>query len=170
MSENKENLDSKKKLFKNEADSLDQENVESLKQKLDECQVAQQEWKERCMRLTADMANFNKRTDKEKAQWSELARADTLTPLLNIIDDFERAIEKEQVSEGIAMIHATLLEFLKNAGVSEVSYVQFDPEFHEALMQVESDGKESGTIVEVMQKGYALGDKVLRAAKVSVAK
>ena len=164
MSENKEPSESKKKLLKNghEADSIEQQ--------LAACQTAQQEWKEKCMRLTADLANFNKRITKEKAMWSVLARTGVLTPLLSVIDNFDRAIEKEQVSDGIKMIHTALGEFLKQAGVQEVSYDEFNPEMHEALMQVDSEDKKSGEIIEVMQKGYTLGEKILRPAKVSVAK
>lgn len=164
MSEHKEQSEPKKKLFKNEPEA------DSLEQQLEKCQLAQQEWKEKCMRVSADLANFNKRVEKEKALWSAFARADVLTPLLNVVDDFDRAMETEQVSDGIKMIHTAFNEFLKNADVKEVSYEQFNPEFHEALMQVDAEDKESGAIVQVMQKGYILGDKVLRPAKVSVAK
>lgn len=142
----------------------------SCQQELAACQAAQQEWKEKYLRVMADMANYNKRIEKERALWSQLARADLLTPLLDVVDNFDRAAQTEELNPGIKMIHSAFVEFLKNSGVQEVSYDTFNPELHEALMQVDAEGKESGTIVTVMQKGYALGDKVLRPAKVSVTK
>jgi molecular chaperone GrpE len=143
---------------------------QELETKLAACMVAKQEWQEKYMRLTADLANFNRRIEKERAMWSDLARADLLTPLLTVIDNFDRAVQTEQVSPGVKMIHSAFVEFLKNAGVKEVAYDTFNPEIHEALVQVDVEGKEAGTIVEVMQKGYILGDKVLRPAQVSVTK
>ena len=68
------------------------------------------------------------------------------------------------------MIHDSFTEYLKTAGVTEMPYDQFDPEQHEALIQVDSDDHDAGAIVTVMEKGYLLNDRVLRPAKVSVAK
>lgn len=145
------------------------QDLASCQQELASCQAAQQEWKEKYMRVMADMANYNKRIEKERALWSQLARADLLTPLLDVVDNFDRAAQTEELNPGIKMIHSAFVEFLKNSGVQEVPYDTFNPDFHDALMQVDPvEGKDSGTIVQVMQKGYALGDKVLRPAKVSV--
>lgn len=146
------------------------QDLASCQQELVACQAAQQEWKEKYLRVMADMANYNKHIEKERALWSQLARADLLTPLLDVVDNFDRAAQTEELNPGIKMIHSAFVEFLKNAGVQEVSYDAFNPELHEALMQVDAEGKDSGTIVAVMQKGYALGEKVLRPAKVSVTK
>ncbi len=78
--------------------------------------------------------------------------------------------ELQAWADGIAMIHTAFKEFLKNAGVKEVPYDHFNPEYHEALMQVDSDTQDAGEIVDIMEKGYMLNDRVLRPAKVSVAK
>lgn len=163
--------ESENKIFTQQEESamIDQELAECQRE-LAACQLAQQEWKEKYLRSVADLTNFNKRIERERALWSQLARADLLVPLLDVVDNFDRAVQTEQVSPGITMIHSAFVEFLKNAGVQEVPYDQFNPEFHEALMHVDAEEKDSGTIVQVMQKGYALGDKVLRPAKVSVTK
>lgn len=151
-----------------------QEAVEQLNQ----CKATLAEWQEKYARLTADLENYKKRTIKERSAWAESAQEKLLFPLLTIVDNFDRAMEfKPEVSQelqswidGIAMIHTAFADFLKNAGVKEMSYDTFNPELHEALMQVDSDEKESGEIVQVMEKGYLLNDRVLRPAKMSIAK
>jgi len=150
-----------------------------LSKELDACNATIKEWQEKYMRLSADLENFKRRTEKEQQLWREMAQADILLKLLTIVDNFDRAMEhKSQQSpeelkswaEGIAMIYGSFGEFLKSVGVQEVPYDVFDPSYHDALMQVDSDTHESGAIVTVLEKGYMLGDRVLRPAKVSVAK
>lgn len=152
---------------------------ENVSKELDACKASMKEWQEKCMRLSADFENFKRRTANEQKIWAELVQLDLLTQLLSIVDNFDRAMEhKEQPSEqemaswvdGIAMIYNDFVEFFKKVGVKEVSYDEFDPTYHEALMQVDSDEHESGQIVAVVQKGYMLNDRVIRPAKVSVAK
>lgn len=157
-----------------------------LSQQLDACKSSLQEWQEKYMRLSADLENFKRRMEKEQQLWREMAQADLLIPLLGIVDNFDRAMEHKDKSlaaagssipeelnswvDGVAMIHGSLADFLVNAGVKEVFYDTFDPSFHDALMQVDSDAHASGAIVDVMEKGYLLNERVLRPAKVSVAK
>lgn len=171
---NTENKESEQALQESEGVSLENETENQLNQ----CKVTLAEWQDKYARLTADLENYQKRTVKERSAWAESAQEKLLLPLLSIVDNFDRAMElKPEVSEdmqswvdGIAMMYTAFGDFLKNAGVKEVSYDSFDPEFHEALMQVDSDEKESGQIVQIMEKGYMLNDRVLRPAKVSVAK
>ncbi len=145
---------------------------------LDQCKVTLAEWQEKYARLTADLENYKKRTIKERSAWAQSAQEKVLTQLLGIVDNFDRAMEHsvevpqelQSWTDGIAMIHSSFKDFLKNAGVKEMAYDIFNPELHEALMQVDSDEKQSGEIVNVMEKGYTLNDRVLRPAKVSVAK
>ena len=145
---------------------------------LTQCQTTLAEWQEKYTRLTADLDNFKKRTIKERADWAQTSQVKLLTTLLEIVDNFDRAMSVEQEVpqemqswvDGVSMIHSAFKEFLTSAGVKETPYDTFNPEFHEALMQVESDAKKSGEIVEVMEKGYVFGDRVVRPAKVSVAK
>ncbi len=145
---------------------------------LSQCQTALAEWQDKYTRLTADLDNFKKRTIKERADWAQASQVKLLISLLEIVDNFDRAMSIEQEVpegmqswvDGVSMIHSSFKEFLASAGVKETSYDTFNPEFHEALMQVQSDDKQSGEIVEVMEKGYMQGDRVLRPARVSVAK
>lgn len=161
----KEKETPKKKLFKNMESPQ-----ESLKQELEACLAAQTEWKDKFMRANADLANFQKRMEKERTMWAQVVQSELLLKLLEIIDNFDRAVEAEQVSDGIQMIHDSMHDYLNNVGVTEISYKQFDPTMHEALMQIDSDEHKAGDIVQVMQKGYMLKGQVLRPAKVSVAK
>ncbi len=145
-------------------------NSESLQKQLEACSKEQAEWKERALRLSADLENYKRRMEKEQGHWMQRAQATLLEGLLPIVDNFDRAVAHAQDNEGISMIHNELQAYLEKAGVKEVACDQFDPTYHEALMQIESEDKESGQIVEVLQKGYQLGEHVLRPAKVSVAK
>ncbi len=152
---------------------------DTLSKELDACRISVKEWQEKYARLSADLENFKRRIAKEQRDWAETAQADIIIQLLAITDNFDRAMEhKEQQSpeemqswaDGITMIYNALGEFLKKAGVREMSYDTFDPSYHEALLQVDSDEHKSGAIVAVVEKGYLLNDRVLRPAKVSVAK
>ncbi len=151
---------------------------EETVEQLNQCKVTLAEWQEKYARLTADFENYKKRTMKERSAWAESAQVALLSELLAIVDNFDRAMEHQREvpqelqgwADGIAMIHTAFKDFLKNAGVKEVPYDQFNPEFHEALMQVDSDTQDAGEIVDVMEKGYMLNDRVVRPAKVSVAK
>ena len=147
-------------------------------EQLSQCKVTLAEWQEKYARLTADLENYKKRTMKERSAWAESAQVALISELLAIVDNFDRAMEHQREvpqelqawADGIEMIHTAFKDFLKKAGVKEVPYDQFNPEFHEALMQVDSDTQDAGEIVDIMGKGYMLNDRVLRPAKVSVAK
>ena len=143
------------------------------------CKQSLAEWQEKFARLSADFENYKKRLSREQASWKQLAQIQVLTDLLPIIDNFERAMthvdtvrskSDESWVDGIAMIYSSFLDYLQKVGIKEVSYQTFDPVFHEALMHVESPDHKSGEIVQIMEKGYLLGDRVLRPAKISVAK
>ncbi len=165
--------------IKGKSQSQPQKESDTLLQELDACKLSVKEWKEKYVRLSSDLENFKRRIAKEQQMWAQLAKADLLISLLAIVDNFDRAMEHKDVElpeelqswvDGIEMIHTSIGEFLTKAGVKEVSYDQFDPSYHEALLHVDSDKHKSGQIVEVMEKGYMLNDRVLRPAKVSVAK
>lgn len=162
-----------------EQEELFSEKREEQSQEFVACQASLKEWQEKYVRLSADFENFKRRMEKEQQQWRDMAQADLLLKILSITDNFDRAMEhKDQQSvdefsswaEGIAMIHGALSEFLKGVGVTEVSYEKFDPLYHDALMQVESGEHEPGSIVTIMEKGYLFNGRVLRPAKVSVAR
>jgi len=166
ITEDQQGTSKEKTLFKNELSDAD-----SLSQELEACKIAQEEWKDKCIRAAADLINFQRRMEKEQANWAYTARVSILIPLLEIVDNFDRALATdENVSEGIRMIRSSCNELLKKSGVKEVSYESFDPTIHEAVMNVESPEHTEGEIVQVMQKGYMLNDYVLRPAQVSIAK
>lgn len=135
---------------------------------------------DRLLRLQADFDNTRKRLDKEKQDFVKFANEGIILELLNILDDLERTLELAQSQhqdlsaflKGVEMILAHLYEMLKEYGVSpiEAEGKVFDPHFHEALMQIENNDLPEHTIVEELQKGYLLNDRVIRTAKVKVAK
>jgi len=129
---------------------------------------------ETLQRLQAEFENYKKRIEKEKAEFTDFCKAELIKKLLPIIDNFELALKNEadeEFKKGVELIYAQLFEVLENEGLKPIdcSNKKFDPYCHEALIQEESD-KESGTVIEELQKGYLLKDKVIRHAKVKVAK
>lgn len=136
-----------------------------------------EEHQQRFVRAQADFDNFRRRTQKEKEELAKYASMKLITELVPVIDNFERAMatvpegtENESFSKGIQMIFRQLESVLNNEGLTAMETVgqPFNPEFHQAIMQVESDEYEEGTVVEEVQKGYMLKDKVLRPAMVKV--
>lgn len=129
------------------------------------------EAKQRYFSLAADFDNARKRASKEYEAVRFDCAVRLLKPLLDIVDDFERALEAEKVNqEGFLLIKKAFEKYLQLNNVSVIeSSSHFDPEIHEAVMYVADSGIESGLIVSVLQKGYLFNDKVLRPAKVSVA-
>lgn len=129
-------------------------------------------------RAKADFVNYKKRQEEAIAMFRKYAREDFIIELLPILDNFNEAIkhipENEKQSEwvlGIAAIKTQLEGILRNHGIKEIKTIKekFNPEFHEAIEAIESE-KESGTILEELRKGYILNGKIIRAAKVKVAK
>lgn len=145
----------------------------------EEADKAKEYW-ERLLRLQADFENTRKRLDKEKQDFFKFANEGIILELLNILDDLERSVglaetQKQDLPvflKGVEMILAHLYEMLKEYGVKplESEGKIFDPNYHEALMQVENKELPEHTIVEELQKGYLLNEKVIRTAKVKVSK
>ncbi len=144
------------------------------------CQEELHAWKDRALRISADFENYKRRTDKEKAQWAKSNQSIILNDLLTIVDDFDRALETAHqhpaTSEfnswlaGFEMTSKELKKLLQKYDVQEIKDGEiFNPQIHEAVMQVESPDHISGSIVKVLQKGYTFKGDVLRPAKVSVA-
>lgn len=139
------------------------------------------DYKDLYLRTTADFQNYKRRVEKERALWIQEAQAETLKPLLSIVDDLERAIhackhhkeDKTQKDwlEGLQLIYKNVTKIFVDLGVKEINcFGMFDPALHEALMQVDSTDHKQGEIVKILNKGYTFHDNVLRHAKVSVAK
>ncbi len=146
---------------------------------LQECHASLQEARERQLYLQAEFDNFRRRVEKERVQWIAHGQETVIDDILPIVDDFERALEQLRLQElpaeitshlvGIELITKSFQKFLKKHEVEEITETDmFDPEIHEAIMQVKSD-KSSGSIVSVFKKGYRHKGHVLRPAQVSVA-
>lgn len=151
----------------------------NLDNDLENCMQELQEWKSRFVRVSADLENFRRRVEKERIDWMRVAQAEVLQDLLSVVDDFDRALQEGEKSdsdiasflEGFSLISKSLYKLLEKYGVTEITeHKTFDPNLHEAIAQVDSPDHQSGEIVQVMQKGFMLKDKVLRPAKVTVAK
>lgn len=129
----------------------------------------------RYMRLMADFQNYKKRVEKEKKDLYSYANEKLVTELLEVLDNFERALDQEgqgdSFKEGMEMIFKQLSDVLKKSGLAEIPALgeEFDPNFHNAVMSEETDEYESGTVSGVMQKGYTLNGKVIRPSMVKVA-
>lgn len=146
---------------------------------LDEVKKGKEGW-DKMLRNQADLENTRKRLEREKHEYVKFANEGLILDLLNVLDDLERTVDlaqtaKEDLStfiKGIEMILAHLYEMLKNHGVKpiEAEGKIFDPNFHEALMQVENKELPEHTIIEVLQKGYLIHGRILRTAKVKVSK
>ena len=125
------------------------------------------------LRLLAEFENYKKRTQKEKEDIYSLAKTDVVTKLLPVIDNFDRAekvIEDETVAEGVKLIHKQFDEFLTKLGVEEIlaEGCEFDPNLHSAVFHEDVEGEPENTVSEVLQKGYRLGERVIRHAMVKV--
>ncbi|MDD5506400.1 MAG: nucleotide exchange factor GrpE, partial [Candidatus Omnitrophica bacterium] len=135
---------------------------------------------DKLLRLQADFENTRKRLEKEKQDFIKFANEGIILELLNVLDDLERTIELAESGhqdlssflKGVEMILSHLYEMLKEYGVKpiEAKGKIFDPHLHEALMQAENAELPEHTIVEEMQKGYMLNDRVIRTSKVKVSK
>ena len=134
------------------------------------------ELEDRTKRQMAEFENFRKRTEKEKSMMFETGAKSVIEKILPVIDNFERglaAIEpdnKDSFYDGMCMIHKQMLAELEKIGVTPIEAVgkEFDPNFHNAVMQVESDEFESGVIAQELQKGYMYRDTVVRYSMVGV--
>lgn len=129
------------------------------------------------LRAQADFDNFRKRTLKEKEELAQYASLKLVNQLLPIVDNFQRALqtggeaaESDAFAKGVDMIYRQLIQVLENEGLKAMEPVgqPFDPELHQAIMQVDSEEHEEGIVVEVVQQGYWLKDKVIRPAMVKV--
>jgi molecular chaperone GrpE len=147
-------------------------------QEREKAQAAVSEWTEKYVQLAADFQNYKKRVENERLEWSFEAQKKIIVGLLHIVDNFERALLQERTRDngneswlaGFEMIYQSIEKLLQTFGVQEITdFSLFNPKYHEALMQVESESHASGDIVQVLQKGYTMNDRVIRPATVSVA-
>ncbi len=153
--------------------------VERLREELEQARAEAEEYLDGWRRAQAEFANYKKRQRAEQAKISEFANAGLLRKLLPVLDDFDRAIatmpealHKLSWSQGLLMVRRMLEAVLESEGVEvvETEGEAFDPHYHEAVTHEEVEGYEDGEVIGEVQKGYVLGDRVLRPALVRVAK
>jgi len=133
------------------------------------------ELEDRLLRVAADFENYKKRVARERNEYVAHANERLLKELLPILDDLERALdavgqhEEATVEEGVRLVHRSLASLLERNGVREIATEgKFDPHVHEALLSQPSEAEE-GSVIDVVQKGYTLGDRVVRPARVVIA-
>jgi molecular chaperone GrpE len=149
--------------------------VEELERRLAEAEAQRDEYLNDLKRLAADFENYRKRAARDQENLVARAHERLVKELLPVLDDLERALEaavqheEARLEEGVRLVHRELLEVLAREGLVEIATDgRFDPHVHEALLQQPSEAEE-GSVIEVLQKGYRLGDRVLRPARVVVA-
>ncbi|MBQ3684371.1 MAG: nucleotide exchange factor GrpE [Methanomicrobium sp.] len=139
----------------------------------EELQAQVDEYKDKYLRLAADFDNFRKRSAKESGERAARATENFAIEVLDVVDNIDRALaaDEKALREGVVQIQKVLAKILENHSISpiESKNAQFDPNKHEAIAYVPSDEKE-GIIIDELIRGYTIGDKVLRCAKVAVSK
>ncbi|MCL4263264.1 MAG: nucleotide exchange factor GrpE [Anaerolineae bacterium] len=152
--------------------------VPTLEEQLAAAQAEAADYKDRWLRGQAEFANARKRMEKERIELYGMATADVIKKLLPVLDDFERAlanvpenIRENPWLEGIDLVQRKLFNILENLNVTPIEAVgqPFDPNWHEAITQEPTDEYKSGHICRELQKGYKIGDRVIRPSLVAVA-
>lgn len=144
---------------------------------IEELRKQAEESQQRYLRVQADFDNFRRRSRQEKEDFAKYASLKLIEQLLPVVDNFERALSSskdtkdfEALAKGLDMTFRQLDQLLVQEGLTPIEVVgqPFNPEYHQAIMQVESEEHEEGMVVEEVQKGYKLKDKVVRPAMVKV--
>ena len=153
----------------NEEESAETAQIEKLQQEIEEMKALAQ-------RTQADFMNYKKRVEKEKSELTVFANEKIVTEMLTIVDNFERALQSEKENsetafyKGVELILKQFMDTLYKFGLEEIDALNqdFDPNFHHAVIQEEAD--EPDKVIDVLQKGYKLKDKVIRPSMVKVSK
>jgi molecular chaperone GrpE len=161
-----------------EENDNDQTQNEDTSSSIEKLENENQELKDKYLRLFAEFDNYKKRTVKERLDLMRTAAQETILAILPVLDDFDRAKRladepgsTEVFSEGANIVYHKLYAVLKNKGLEpmDTHHQPFDPEFHEALTEIPAPTEElKGKVVDTIEKGYKLGDKIIRYAKVVV--
>jgi molecular chaperone GrpE len=153
--------------------------IEELPKKLEECQKQKDEYLKGWQRARADFLNYKKDEMERIEGFLKYVNEELILKFLPILDNFEKAeketpedLKNNQCIKGILQIKTQIQDFLKSQGIKEIESIgkKVDLNLHEIVGETEAKGKESGIIVEEIQKGYLIGDKLLRVAKVKIAK
>ncbi len=153
-------------------DNKKKKNVKKLEAELEKLAKQYAELNDRYVRMLAEYDNFRRRSQKERENTYADAYGDAVSHMLPVIDNLERAVQytdADAVLKGVQMILKSTEDMLTKLGIAEIEAKTFDPEYHNAVMHVEDESLGEGEIVEVLQKGYMKGDKVIRYAMVKVA-
>jgi molecular chaperone GrpE len=160
---------------------IPEEEINQLRAELEEAKQKECEYLNGWQRERAEFFNYKKRTEREQAQGGQNAFANAIRRYLDIADDLERALKSKNRppegegaiwAEGIDLIHRKMLAAFEADGIKTIDsgIKSFDPNLHEAISHEDSPDHESGQIIEVVQPGYMLGDRVIRPARVRVAR
>ena len=136
------------------------------------------EFKDLLLRKSAEFDNYRKRVERDRRELSEFAAADALVDILPIVDNLERALQApsstdaDGLRKGVELIHRQMLELLRKRGAKPIEALgaDFDPNIHQAVVHEPSDQHREGEVMEELQRGYRLGERLLRPAMVKVAK
>ncbi len=147
--------------------------IDSIRQEL-------AEMKDKYLRLFAEFDNYRKRTNKEKLELRKTAAKDTLSALIPVLDDFDRAKKnhdsddsEEEFTEGVMFVYEKILTFMKGQGLEAIDATgeDFNVDFHEAITEIPAPTEEmKGKVIDTIERGYKLNDKIIRYAKVVVGK
>ena len=178
---NKSTEQKKEKHEKNQTQEKAKKNITLTEEEYSRLKTEEEksnEYRDKLLRLQADFENIRKRLEREKQEFIRFANEGLIVDLLNVVDDLERTLELAQDKhedfsaflKGIEMILAHLYDLLKKNGLSaiEAKGKTFDPDYHEALLKVDTDDVDENTVIEELQKGYLLNNRVIRTAKVKV--
>lgn len=180
MGEKPENIDEIKEEVENKSEEKGSEEGDAANKELERLKDELAESKDKYLRLYSEFENFRRRTAKEKLDMVQTANEDLMTALIPVIDDFERAEKSFEdkstdlgaVKEGVQLIHNKFKKVLEQKGLKAMEGkegMDFDSEFHEAITQIPAPKKNlKGKVVDVVEKGYMLKDKVIRYAKVVI--
>ena len=153
-----------------QADTQNNDPLEELRREKDSLQ-------DRLLRTAAEFDNYRKRVERERRDLADYMKADILAEILPIADNFERALQApssdtDSLRKGVELIHKQMHDFLRKRGVTPIEALgaDFDPNFHQAVIHETSPSHRDGEVIEELQRGYMLGDKLLRPAMVKVAK
>ena len=160
----------------NDQDPQQQQQDETQPDPLEELRRERDALQDRLLRTAAEFDNYRKRMDRERRDLADHAAGEAIKDLLPIIDNLERALQAsaqdDPLRKGVELIHKQMLEMLRKRGVTPIEALgaDFDPNVHEAVTHEESDQHREGEVMEELQRGYKVGERLLRPAMVKVAK